>query len=186
MIKIDVCNQDQQIYDNYQDPDTSRRHVRKADCEDAQLTVYTDKELTLVIEVDGVETATRDLSAKVTKHFDLAELLTSSQPQSSSLSRLIGLGGSARVNVKDVREFKAVLRETNAQGRICGSIIFALQNESEFDAVYSNRVEARRSRPDAPLYTNDATSAESGFPCWHCSHILSVGTTHCPKCDSEQ
>jgi hypothetical protein len=186
MIRIDICDKSQQPYDSYNDPDTTKRHVRKAGNLGAFLSIYSDAPLLLILQVDGIDSKTRQIEGKQTATYPLQELFAGAQKQSTWFaSRLIGLTSSPRYELSEVTEFRVILQEPSS-GNLRGTVLFKLQDEAEFDSVYGDRVKARPSRPDAPQFTTDATSMEDGVPCWHCREILAAGSTHCYACDHDQ
>ena len=187
MIKVEICNAELSPYDNYNDPDTTKRHVRKPVDADAILSTYADDPLFLVVEVDGIIAGSRQLTAKSTEFFSLKELLDmSSAKQPSRALRLIGFAPAQAPDASEVNEFRVSLRSGSKDGPTRGSVVFVLQNESEFDAVYGDRVKARPARPDAPHFTNDATSNNTGVACWNCGVTLAPGSRHCDSCNRDQ
>jgi hypothetical protein len=186
MIRVDICDASQQPYDSYNDPDTTKRHVRKAGNLGAFLSLYSNDPLLLVVEVDGVNSTTKEIDRKAPALYPLQELLASARRHSSSFaSRLIGFTASSRTELSEITEFRVILKDPS-NGSLRGTIMFKLQEEAEFDSVYGDRVKARPARPDAPQFTTDATSIEDGVSCWHCRALLAAGSTHCTVCDHDQ
>jgi len=187
MIRVDICDASQQPYATYNDPDTTKRHVRKEGNLGAFLSLYSDEPLLFSVEVDGVILNTKQIEGKQTAMLPLQSLLAAPQRQSSSFTtRLMNLTSSPRTQLSEVSEFRAIFKDPNS-GNLRGTVMFKLQEEAEFDSVYGDRVKARPARPDAPQFTTDATSiAEDGIRCFHCQAILAAGATNCNVCFHDQ